>query len=267
MVAVKEVSFEVVTKAEDGRRSMFDKDTFPSLTNLDSFRPPMDRNVEVARKLQKRRIDVHHIGDFSISASCSVRRFERFFKTKISEIKLPPESRAPKGYRMFAPRKGAPWKLPKRDGLDEMIDSTYIQHPPILFAGERPIPPRWTDKFRLRIPVDVAQIMGASKVHRRGLTGRGVRVAMPDTGFYRHPYFIEQGYNFLAVTAPDVLDHTTDKNGHGTGECANLLATAPGINFIGVKFGNPTLAFKTAVELRPDFITNSWGYSLDLPRT
>jgi subtilisin family serine protease len=29
--------------------------------------------------------------------------------------------------------------------------------------------------------------------------------------------------------------------------------------------GNPTLAFKTAVELGPDIITNSWGYSIDGP--
>jgi subtilisin family serine protease len=43
---------------------------------------------------------------------------------------------------------------------------------------------------------------------------------------------------------------------------------APGINFIGVKMGgNMTLAFKTAVDLRPDVMTNSWGYSVDYPGT
>lgn len=103
-------------------------------------------------------------------------------------------------------------------------------------------------------------------MHQRGITGKGVRVAMPDTGFYHHPYFKEQGYNFLAVTAPDALDHTSDANGHGTGECANLFATAPGINFVGVKMGgNTTLAFKTGADLRPNVMTNSWGYSLDTP--
>ncbi|UCG69032.1 MAG: S8 family serine peptidase [Thermoplasmata archaeon] len=254
----------MVRNEEDGR-SVFDEDAFPNLANLDLYRTPMDRNIEVARKLQKNKINVHHVGDFSISASCSVKRFENFFNTRISEIKLPAKSKVPKDYKMFAPRRGAPWKLPTRDGLNEMIKRAYIQHPPIFFAGERAIPPRWTDKFRLRVPVDVAQIMRASGVHRIGITGLNVKVAMPDTGFYQHPYFTDHGYNFLAVTAPDTIDHKTDYHGHGTGECANLFATAPGINFIGVKMGNPTLAIKTAVELGPDIVTNSWGYSIDGP--
>ena len=64
-----------------------------------------------------------------------------------------------------------------------------------------------------------------------------------------------------------MVDHTSDNHGHGTGECANLLATAPGINFIGVKMGNTTLGFKTAVDLGPQIITNSWGFDFDRPNT
>jgi subtilase family serine protease len=254
-------------KPEEGQKSVFDKDAFLTVKNLDNYRPSTDKNVEVARKLQKNKITVHHIGEFSISASCSSTKFESFFGTRINRHKLPAQAKAPKDYFMEAPGKKDPWKLPKQDGLDQLIDGAYIQHDPIFFAGERPVPPFWNDKFRLRVPIDVAQIMGASSVHRKGITGDGVKVVMPDTGFYHHPYFVEQGYNFLAVTAPDAIDHTSDNHGHGTGECANVLATAPGINFIGIKMGNPTLAIKTAVELRPDVITNSWGYSVDLPGT
>ncbi|UCE36201.1 MAG: S8 family serine peptidase [Thermoplasmata archaeon] len=262
-----EVNFEIVVKNVDSGRSMFEKEAFPSLGNLDMYRTPTDRNIEVAWKLQKHNITVHHVGDFSISASCTAKQFEKLFKTRISRIKLPAKYKVPKEYVMYAPKKGAPWKLPTKYGLDEIIEKAYIQHPPIFFAAERSIPPQWTDKFRLRVPVDVAQIMRASSVHRSGITGLNVKVAMPDTGFYQHPYFTDHGYNFLAVTAPDKTNHTRDTHGHGTGECANLFATAPGINFIGVKMGNPTLAFKTAVELGPNIITNSWGYSLDYPGT
>ena len=267
MAQKNHVKFEVVVKLEEGQKSVFAKDAFLTVKNLDSYRPSTDKNVEVARKLQKNKITVHHIGDFSISASCSHGKFESFFCTKISKHKLPVKAKAPKDYFIEAPGKKDPWNLPKKDGLDQLIDRAYIQHDPILFSGERSVPPFWNDKFRLRVPVDVAQIMGASSVHRMGITGNGVKVAMPDTGFYHHPYFVEQGYNFLAITTPDAIDHTSDNNGHGTGECANLLATAPGINFIGIKMGNPTLAIKTAVELRPDIITNSWGYSEDMPGT
>jgi hypothetical protein len=254
-----------VVKNELSGKSMFDRDAIPNLANLGDYRSPMDKNIEVARKLQKQNIMVHNVGEFSISASCSKKKYEKFFSTRISEIKLPTKSKVPKGYKMFAPKKGTPWKIPSKDGLREIIDAAYIQHTPIFFAAERPIPPQWADKFRLRVPVDIAQIMRASTIHRNGITGSSVKVVMPDTGFYQHPYFTDQGYNFLAVTSPDQIDHTSDPHGHGTGECANLFATAPGINFIGVKMGNPTLAFKTAVELGPDIITNSWGYSIDGP--
>jgi hypothetical protein len=82
---------------------------------------------------------------------------------------------------------------------------------------------------------------------------------MPDSGFYHHPYFVAQKYNFLSVTAPDNCDHTTDYVGHGTGECANLFATAQGINFIGIKMGswqyndasNATLAIKNRHRTAP----------------
>jgi len=263
----KEVPFEVVVRSDTGA-SVFAEDALPTVASLSELRPSAPKSSEVARKLQKHGITVHNIGTFSISASCSAAHFEKFFSTKIVRRELPSTRGIPAGYAQFAPDKSEPWALPKVDQLDQLIDRAYIQQEPLFFANERPLPPFWNDKFRLRVPVDVAQILRASSVHERGITGQGVRVAMPDTGFYHHPYFVEQGYNFLGVTAPDASDHTSDNHGHGTGECANLFATAPGINFIGVKMGaNPTLAFKTAVELRPAIITNSWGYHADLPNT
>ncbi|MHC4750990.1 MAG: S8 family serine peptidase [Planctomycetota bacterium] len=261
----RDVNLEVVVNSKGMSKSMFDKDAYPMVANIDDYRPPRDRSIELARKLQKNGITVHHIGEFSISASCGEKKFESFFKTRIRDKRPPTKAKTPTDYVMRSPGKGDPWKLPAVDSLDQLIEKAYIQHDPILFASERPIPPFWNDKFRLRVPIDVAQILRATSVHKRKITGHGVRVVMPDTGFYHHPYFIEQGYNFLAVTTPDALDHTTDSHGHGTGECANLFATAPGINFIGLKMGNPTLAIKTATELRPDVITNSWGYSVDGP--
>ena len=261
------VSFEVVVKPTDRGLSVFDDSAFPAVENLDLFRTPREKSIETARKLERNGISVKHIGEFSISAECSADKFEKFFSTQLKTIKPPAAAKLAKNYVMRAPDRHSPWELPRADGLDNLIDRAYIQHDPVLFAGERPLPPFWDDKFRLRVPGDIAQLMNASQVHKRGITGQGVKVAMIDTGFYHHPYFKEQGYNFLAVTAPDALDHTTDTNGHGTGECANLFATAPGINFVGVKMENPTLAFKTATELNPNVMTNSWGYSVDRPST
>lgn len=263
----RHISFEVVPKPDEGGKSIFDEEAFPTVGNLDEYQPPAGKTQVLARTLQRYDIKVHQIGRFSISASSTTRQFERLFSTEVGHYEPPPMAGEEPGTVYFAPIEGTPWELPTRGGLDELIDRAYVQRDPTLFSGERPVPPFWNDKFRLDVPGDVAQLMAAPPVHRRGITGRGVRVAMPDTGFYHHPYFQNQGYQFLAVTAPDTADHTSDPHGHGTGECANLLATAPGINFVGVKMGNPTLAFKTAVELRADIITNSWGYSVDLPGT
>lgn len=263
----KFVSFEVVVKPTEQGLSVFDESAFPAVENLDMFRTSREKSIETARKLERNGISVKHIGDFSISAECPPGKFEKFFSTRIEEVKLPAAAKLKTDYIMRAPTKSSPWELPKADGLNDLIDRAYIQHDPVFFANERPIPPFWNDKFRLRVPGDIAQIMKSSSVHKRGITGHSVKVAMIDSGFYHHPYLKEQGYNFLAITAPDAVDHTSDLSGHGTGESANLFATAPGINFVGVKMANPTLAFKTATELKPDIMTNSWGYSEDRPGT
>lgn len=266
METPKEIPFEVSVQPESGGRSAFAPDATPSLNNLDAFRVPADKMIQTRRLLQNAGVTVHKTGDFTISAACPKSKFEKLFNTRLLEKTLEKSRLAPPKYTYLAPEERI--QPPKIEGLKDLVERVYIQPPPILFAGERPIPPFWNDKFRLRVTTDVAQIIRASEVHHRGITGKGVRVAMPDTGFYHHPYFQDQGYNFLAVTAPDALDHTTDSYGHGTGECANLFAVAPGISFTGVKMGaSLVLAFKTAVELRPQVMTNSWGYSVDMPGT
>jgi hypothetical protein len=262
-----EVAIEVSVQPEPGRRSAYESGSLPNAASLDAYRVPMDKMVEAARRLQQQGIVVHKVTDLSISASCSKRQFELLFGTPLVEKKMPDARLGiAETSTYLAPDTRVP--PPATEGLRDLIERVYVQVPPIFFAGERPLPPFWGDKFRLRVPNDVADLMRASAVHRRGFTGKGVRVAMADTGFYRHPYFVEQGYNFMCVTAPDALDYTADGNGHGTGECANLFATAPGINFIGVKMGaSTTLAIKTATELRPQVMTNSWGYSVDVPNS
>lgn len=260
------VNFEVALRA-DGTMSAFELDVLPTVDTVSEYRVPRGIAIEAARRLQDQGVAVHDIGAFTISASASEERFEQLFDTPLEPVELPTDVPIPDDYTATAPRSRV--DVPAVDGLDELVDRVYVQHDPILFAPERALPPfsLSEEKFRLRVPGDVAQLMQATPVHRRGITGRGVRVAMVDSGFYHHPYFSALGYDYLAVAAPDVIEPGNDASGHGTGESANLFATAPGINFVGVKMGNPTLAFRTAVELRPQVITCSWGFHVDLPNT
>lgn len=145
-----------------------------------------------------------------------------------------------------------------------LIERAYPQRPPTFFA-ESPLPPR-VGYHHLRVPSDIATVLRATLVHRAGVTGAGVLVAVPDTGFYAHPFYAWQGYNYTATLAPDAVDVDHDEVGHGTAEAANIFANAPNIDFVGVKMGlNPTLAFKTASDLNPALMTNSWGYSVPGP--
>ena len=124
-------------------------------------------------------------------------------------------------------------------------------------------PPR-VDYYHLELPDDVARLLRADVVHSRGVTGRAVRVAMVDSGHYRHPFFTERGYAIAPVLlAADAAtsDPTRDDSGHGTMESANLFATAPGITLIPVKsmLRDPAAAFKVALAQNPQIISCSWG--------
>lgn len=104
-------------------------------------------------------------------------------------------------------------------------------------------------------------VLRATSVHKLGVTGKGVLIAMPDTGFYKHPFYTWHGYNYNATLSPDAIRLEHDEVGHGTAEAANIFSAAPDIDFIGIKMGsNATLAFKTASDLYPAVMTNSWAY-------
>ena len=126
------------------------------------------------------------------------------------------------------------------------------------------LPPSKSSYWNLD-PPEIAVAMKADLAHRAGFTGRGVKVAMVDTGWYRHPYFIERGYRVNAtVLSPGASNPEHDEVGHGTGESANIFAIAPDAEFTMIKMSpvNSTADFNTAVALRPDIISCSWGMDL-----
>jgi subtilisin family serine protease len=128
----------------------------------------------------------------------------------------------------------------------------------------------------LHVPQDLISILGVDYLHARGLTGRGVRVAMIDTGFYKnHPYyntaFIHGGQR-LNITTHGVLgtpasDPNSDEFGHGTTIASNVLAIAPECDFHHIKDdGDPLAAFTIARNLGAQVITCSWGWDEDFVR-
>jgi hypothetical protein len=147
------------------------------------------------------------------------------------------------------------------------VDGIVLEKPRVYHAVfPSPIPVN-SPKFHLRVPADVAVALNAVAAHQQGCRGAEVLVAMPDSGWYRHPYFTAQGCR--VQTPIDVVpetDRSKDPVGHGTGESANLFAVAPQCTLQPIRASNDqgdlvgaVAGFLKAKELAPKIITNSWG--------
>jgi hypothetical protein len=159
----------------------------------------------------------------------------------------------------LAPAKKATWTPPAP--LEGLVERAYVQEPFLFF--ESAIPPQ-VAYHHLRVPGDLTLLMTAAKVHRQGTTGKGVKVAMIDSGFYlQHPFYQGMSYNMSCMLGPGATDLDHDENGHGTAEASNMVAIAPDITFIGVKVGdNLAASFKETVKQNPDIISISLGWDL-----
>jgi Subtilase family len=155
--------------------------------------------------------------------------------------------------------------------FEEILEGVAIEEPRYLMAPS-PFPPA-KGYWHLDVPGDVSLGCNADQAHRAGITGAGVRVAMVDSGWYRHPFFQQRGYRAAPVVlGPGTANPDHDEVGHGTGESANLFAVAPDIELVPVKamlsgslntvLTNATAAFNAAVGVNPAVITNSWGFSI-----
>jgi hypothetical protein len=153
------------------------------------------------------------------------------------------------------------------------VDGILLERPMMLMSVfPSPIPPN-SPRFHLRLPGDVSIGLSAAEPHKANLNGQDVSVVMPDSGWYRHPYFTANHYNVATPLAvvPNVSANG-DPVGHGTGESANLFAIAPGARLQPIRAaddgGNLVGAiagFLKAKELKPQVITCSWGGDSDYP--
>ena len=147
------------------------------------------------------------------------------------------------------------------DRLKNTIAFAYVPRPVEYFAPT-PLPPS-EDLYYLRLS-DVQLGLNVPRCHRYGWTGRGTKVAMADSGFYVHPWFIRSGARLLPTESPGSGPADIDTSGHGTGEAANIFAVAPDCTVFGVKHG-PSAAstLETCIDQSPDVMTNSWGFDID----
>ena len=153
------------------------------------------------------------------------------------------------------------------------IDGIVLEKPRVYQAVfPSPIPPN-SPKYHLRVPNGVAVALNAITAHNQGFTGDGVLVAMPDSGWYRHPFFTANGYQVRTpIAVVQGADRSKDPQGHGTGESANIFAVAPKAELQPIRASNNAgqlvgaiAGFLKAKEVHPGIITCSWGGDEDYP--
>jgi subtilisin family serine protease len=144
--------------------------------------------------------------------------------------------------------------------FSEVIEGVAIEEPRY-FMGPSVFPPL-KPYWHLDVPSGISLGCNADRVHRSGITGKGIKIAMVDSGWFKHPFFVNRGYRAAPVVlGPAAVNPLADESGHGTGESANIFAVAPDVQLLPVKinFVNSIGAFNAAVGLSPHIITCSWG--------
>jgi hypothetical protein len=145
--------------------------------------------------------------------------------------------------------------------LADTIEFAYVPTPVQFYAPTYIAPVE--DIHHLSLD-EVRMALNAAACHRRGWTGAGVRVAMADTGFEPHPWFLRNAYSLIPTHSPGSGNPALDESGHGTGEVANIFAVAPDCTVFGVKHGHTTAStLEACIDQDPHIMTHSWGWSVD----
>jgi hypothetical protein len=241
---------------------------------VDRFLASADTVQAAAQELRCAGFDIIDIGSISITVAAPPAVYERALSTQLQAVDRPVIKELQQidtaTFINAADTKPFGEVDVSRTPFSQLLDGMALSEPLYYFGCDTPssTPPITAEDY-LTVPDGVAEGLNAQSAHRQGITGKGVKVVMVDSGWYAHPYFAKHNYNVKVVLAPGSTDCATDGLGHGTGESANLLAIAPDIELTMVKADvaisgsskhvNAVSALRKAIELRPDIISCSWG--------
>ncbi len=220
---------------------------------------------EAVNLLNQAGFEILQVTQFTINIAGSQKVFENAFQTKLITDERPvikPGDVEDTATFIECPQTDIPGFIdPSKTAFADVLEGVAIEEPQYFFASA--FAPN-KDYWYLDVPGDVSLGTNADKAHRTGITGKGIKVAMVDSGHYKHPFFTKRGYRVAPVVlGPAATNPTRDESGHGTGESANIFAVAPDVQLLPVKinFVNSIGAFNAAVALNPNIITCSWGSS------
>ncbi len=266
--------FAVASPRSLGGISLFEPGVVADATNVGNFASDPDLVQQAAYRLQEAGFEVLQLTSIMINIAGSRETYERAFNTKLVAEERPTiKETGREDTATFFDSPSTPISgLISTAGtaFEDLLEGVALEEPRYFMQSPFPPPKAY---WHLDVPGDVSLGCNADRAHRDGVTGRGIRVAMVDTGWFRHPFFQQRGYRAAtAVLGPGTASADHDEVGHGTGESANIFAVAPDVELLPVKamlagslntvLVNSTAAFNTAVGLNPHIITNSWGFSI-----
>lgn len=252
----------VVSPRSVGGVSLFETEEPMTPESAAAFTSDPDVSDEAVQRLEDRGFLVTERSEATISIAGTKQLFQDAFSIRLKkETTEVLEGVKAEFYGISGEPETALIEAPS--DLQDVVEGAALSMPPTFF--ESAISPLFEPDpaaYRyLRLPDELAVLLRASRVHRAGATGAGVKVAMPDTGFYAHPFFKERGYRYqTAILAQGAMNAAVDSYGHGTGEAANIFAAAPDARLIPIKMGDAVDAIKKARNSGAQIITNSWGY-------
>ena len=90
-------------------------------------------------------------------------------------------------------------------------------------------------------------------------------MAIIDSGFWLHPYYIKYGYKIQHIPTFKEREPGIDEYGHGTAQLASLFAVAPEVEVLAIKCmdRDPSYALEKALALDPKVINCAWGFNID----
>jgi subtilisin family serine protease len=246
-----------------GGTSLFDFQRVVTSETVANFYSETELVNSAVKKLHKEGFDVLQTNQITINIAGPPELYKKVFKTKLyTEEKSVIKALGEEDTATFIDSEETEIRGlidTSKSSLANELEGVAIEEPVYYFSSYLPPARRY---WYMDVPAEVSAGMDADRAHRANFTGRGIKVVMVDSGWYRHPFFTYRGYRSSAtVLGPATANPDHDEHGHGTGESANVFAIAPDVDFTMVKinFVNSVGAFNTAVGLQPHIISCSWG--------
>jgi len=247
-----------------GGVSMFDAGDQINAETVPNFFSEEEIVVRAVNRLQDAGFEILQVSPLTINIAGSQATYERAFNTKLFAEERPvikPGAKRDTGtFIDCAETEMSGLIAPAESAMGDVIEGVAIEEPryPMATSMFAPHKAYW----HLDVPAGISLGCNADKAHRSGITGKGIKVAMVDSGWFKHPFFVNRGYRAAPVVlGPGASNPLRDESGHGTGESANIFACAPDIELLPVKinFVNSLGAFNAAMGLNPHIISCSWG--------